>query len=297
MFITIFTPTYNRADLLKRVYDSLLLQGNPNFEWLIVDDGSIDNTKGVVEQFTDEDKIIVRYFYKSNGGKHTAINYGVQKAKGDLFFIVDSDDFLTTNAVQLKWEAWQKIKNNDKIAGIIGLSQFTNGTLIGDAFLKENWQIPFSDYYLKYNLKGDKSVAFKTAIMKEYPFPEKEGIKLVFEAVVWHEMAKKYDVHCLNNVIQLKEYLENGLTDSSYKLWYAQSMAFSFFQLIKNSTYSFYNYPKAFVGNFIHLIINSLLADENYFWQLKGIVNKIIYVLVYPRAYFSYWRMKSLIVK
>lgn len=297
MFITIFTPTYNRADLLKRVYDSLLLQGNPNFEWLIVDDGSIDNTKEVVEQFTDEDKIIVRYFYKSNGGKHTAINYGVQKAKGDLFFIVDSDDFLTTNAVQLKWEAWQKIKNNDKIAGIIGLSQFTNGTLIGDAFLKENWQIPFSDYYLKYNLKGDKSVAFKTAIMKEYPFPEKEGIKLVFEAVVWHEMAKKYDVLCLNNVIQLKEYLENGLTDSSYKLWYAQSMAFSFFQLIKNSTYSFYNYPKAFVGNFIHLIINSLLADENYFWQLKGIVNKIIYVLVYPRAYFSYWRMKSLIVK
>lgn len=297
MFITIFTPTYNRADLLKRLYDSLLLQGNSNFEWLIVDDGSIDNTKEVVEQFINEDKIIVRYFYKSNGGKHTAINYGVQKAKGDLFFIVDSDDFLTTNAVQLKWEAWQKIKNNDKIAGIIGLSQFTNGTLIGDAFLKENWQIPFSDYYLKYNLKGDKSVAFKTAIMKEYPFPEKEGIKLVFEAVVWHEMAKKYDVLCLNNVIQLKEYLDNGLTDSSYKLWYAQSMAFSFFQLIKNSTYSFYNYPKAFVGNFIHLIINSLLANENYFWQLKGIVNKIIYVLVYPRAYFSYWRMKSLIVK
>ncbi|WP_140487694.1 glycosyltransferase family 2 protein [Flavobacterium sp. GSA192] len=297
MFITIFTPTYNRADLLKRVYDSLLLQGNSNFEWLIVDDGSIDNTKEFVEQFINEDKIIVRYFYKSNGGKHTAINYGVQKAKGDLFFIVDSDDFLTINAVQLKWEAWQKIKNNDKIAGIIGLSQFTNGTFVGDVFLEDNWQISFVDYYLKYKLQGDKSVAFKTAVLKQYPFPEKEGVKLVFEAVVWHEMAKKYDVLCLNKVIQLKEYLENGLTDSSYKLWYAQSMAYSFYKLIDNGTYSISKYPKAFIWNYIHLCINSLLADENYFWQLKGIVNKIIYVLVYPRAYFSYLRMKSLIVK
>lgn len=294
--ITVFTPTYNRGYLLKQLYESLLVQKGVDFEWLIVDDGSKDNTKTIVQEFINQEKISIRYFYKPNGGKHTAINYGVQKAVGDLFFIVDSDDFLTENAVFLKYEAWQKIKDNDKIAGIIGLSQFTNGNLVGDAFLKENWQIPFVDYYLKYKLDGDKSVAFKTEIMKQYPFPEKEGIRYVFEAVVWHEMSKKYDVLCLNKVVQLKEYLEDGITDSSYKLWYLKSMAFSFYNLIDNNTYPFFKYPNKFIWNFICLAINSLLTNENYFWQLKGFQKKAIYLFFYPRAYFSFLRMRNKII-
>lgn len=296
MLITVFTPTYNRAYLLQRLYESLLKQTDSDFEWLLVDDGSTDNTREVVEKFQKEGNLKIHYYYKTNGGKHTAINYGVQKAKGDLFFILDSDDFLAENAIELKKNAWQKNKDNDKIAGIIGLSQFTNGNIVGDTFLNDNWQIPFVDYYLKYQLRGDKSVAFKTEVMKQYPFPEKEGIKLVFEAVVWHEMAKKYEVLCLNEVIQFIEYQEQGLSNSFYKLWYVQSMAFSFFQLIKNNTYSFSKYPSAFVWNYIHLAINSLLSGENYFWELKGLNKKIMYLLMYPRAYFSYLKMKRLIV-
>lgn len=297
MLITIFTPTYNRAHLLRRLYESLLVQKNTNFEWLIVDDGSSDNTRQLVQEFISEERILIRYFYKSNGGKHTAVNYGVQKAKGELFFIVDSDDVMTENAVQLKWDAWQKIKDNNKIAGIIGLSQFTNGEIVGNRFLKDNWEIPFSDYYLKYNLKGDKSVAFKTSVMKQYPFPEKEGIKLVFEAVVWHEMAKKHDVFCLNEVIQFVEYQEEGVSGSSYKLWYVKSLAFSFYKLIDNNTYSVFKYPKAFIWNYIHLSINSLLAGENYFWKLSSVKDKILYLFLFPRGYFSYLKLKNRIVE
>lgn len=294
--ITVFTPCYNRSTQLKRLYKSLLIQKCTNFEWLIVDDGSTDNSKEVIEEFILENKIKISYYYKNNGGKHSAINFGVQKATGGLFFIIDSDDFLKENAIELKFAAWQKIKYNDKISGIIGLSQFENGNLVGDSFLKENWEIPFVDYYLKYNLKGDKSVAFKTEILKEYPFPEQKGIRLVFEAVVWHEMDKKYNVLCLNEVIQVVEYLEGGLSNSYYQLWYFKSMAFSFYKLIDNNTYSIYKFPKAYFQNFIHLAINSLLAKENYFWQLKGLLKKLIYIAILPRAYFSFLRMKSQII-
>ncbi|WP_395064847.1 glycosyltransferase family 2 protein [Flavobacterium sp.] len=295
--ITIFTPCYNRASLLPQLYASLVSQSSHNFEWVIVDDGSTDNSKQVIEQFILENKFPIHYHYKPNGGKHTAINVGVNKANGTLFFIVDSDDFLSNDAVKITNDAFIKIKDNDKIGGIIGLSQFTNGAVVGDNFLHDYWQISFADYYLKYNLKGDKSVAFKTKIMKEFPFPEKEGVKYVFEAVVWHEMAKKYDVLCLNDVIQYKEYLDGGLSDSSYKLWYLKSMAFSFFKLIENDTYPIAKYPIHHKSNFLYLAVNSLLSNENYFWEMKGIKNKMYYIFSLPRACFTYFKLKNKVIK
>lgn len=296
-FITIFTPAYNRAHLLQRLYDSLLIQTYKNFEWLIVDDGSTDNTKQIVDKFIEENKLQIKYIYKDNGGKHTAINTGVQQANFDLFLIVDSDDFLPENAVSITFKAWQNVKDNSKVCGIIGLSQFTNGKIIGDKFLQENWQIPFVDYYLKYKLRGDKSVAFKTEILKKYPFPEKQGIKLVIEAVVWEEMSKKYDVICVNKVLQYVEYLENGLSDSFYKIWYIKSMAFSFFQLIENNTYPFSKFPKPHLMNFVYLATNSLLAKENYFYQLTSLKSKVLYIALFPRAYYAYHKMKNKILQ
>jgi len=204
---------------------------------------------------------------------------------------------LSADALVLIHNAWQNIKENPKVCGIIGLSEFTNGQTVGDAFLEEDWQLSFSDYYLKYHLRGDKSVAFKTSVMKEYPFPEQEGIRFVFEAVVWHEMAKKYDVLALNKVIQYKEYLEQGLSDSSYKLWYVKSLAYSYFRLIANQTYSFSRYRKDYFWSFIHLVINSLLSDTSYFAKLPSIKDKCLYLILFPRGYYSYRKMKHLIVK
>lgn len=296
MTITVFTPCYNRSGHLRQLYESLLIQNHKDFEWLIVDDGSTDNSKQLIEGFINDDILKIKYFYKNNGGKHTAINYGVKKAKKGLFFIVDSDDYLVENAIELHFNAWQAIRSNSKIAGIIGLSKFRSGEIVGDSFLKENWQIPFADYYLKYNLTGDKSIAFKTDILEQFPFPEKVGVRFVFEAVVWHEMAKKYDVICLNNVIQIKEYLEFGLTDSSNRRWYAKSMAFSYANLIENETHPFSKYPKVFIWNYIYLALYSLLSDENYLNELKFFHRKIIYYLVFPRAYYSYVNMRKLLI-
>ena len=291
--ITLFTPTYNRVHLLSRLYNSILMQDVIDVEWLIVDDGSIDDTEALIENFKKESIINIRYYKKSNGGKHTAINFGLQYAKGELFFIIDSDDVLAENALKNIKIHYQSIKNNDNICGIVGPSQYIDKQeIVGDYFLKNDWEVSFADIYLKYHLKGDKSVAFKTAVLQQYPFPEKQGVRFVFEAVVWHEMSKKYKVLAINEVIQKKEYLQDGLTDSSYKKWYVNALAFSFFHLIKNKTYPLLKYPHHFFWNYIHLAINSLLSGESYYKQLS-LIDKMLYLILYPRAYYTFLKLKD----
>lgn len=291
--ITLFTPTYNRAHLLSRLYNSILMQDVIDVEWIIVDDGSIDDTEALIENFQKESIINIRYYKKSNGGKHTAINFGLQNAKGELFFIIDSDDVLAENALKNIKIHYQSIKNNNNICGIVGLSQYIDKQeIVGDFFLRDGWEVSFADIYLKYHLKGDKSVAFKTEVLQQYPFPEKQGVRFVFEAVVWHEMSKKYKVLAINEVIQKKEYLQDGLTDSSYKKWYVNALAFSFFHLIKNKTYPLLKYPHHFFWNYIHLAINSLLSGESYYKQLS-LIDKMLYLILYPRAYYTFLKLKD----
>ena len=291
--ITLFTPTYNRAHLLSRLYNSILIQDVIDVEWLIVDDGSIDDTEALIENFKKESIINIRYYKKSNGGKHTAINFGLQYAKGELFFIIDSDDVLAENALKIIKTHYQSIKNNDKICGIVGLSQYIDKQeIVGDYFLKNDWEVSFADIYLKYHLKGDKSVAFKTEVLRKYSFPEKQRIRFVFEAVVWHEMSKKYNVLALNKIVQFVEYQKSGVSDSSFKKWYIQSLAFSFFHLIKNKTYPLLKYPHHFFWNYIHLAINSLLSGESYYKQLS-LIDKMLYLILYPRAYYTFLKLKD----
>ena len=291
--ITLFTPTYNRVHLLSRLYNSILIQDVIDVEWLIVDDGSIDDTEALIENFKKEGIINIRYYKKSNGGKHTAINFGLQYAKGELFFIIDSDDVLAENALKIIKTHYQSIKNNDKICGIVGLSQYIDKQeIVGDYFLKNDWEVSFADIYLKYHLKGDKAVAFKTEVLRKYSFPEKQRIRFVFEAVVWHEMSKKYNVLALNMIVQFVEYQKSGVSDSSFKKWYIQSLAFSFFHLIKNKTYPLLKYPHHFFWNYIHLAINSLLSGESYYKQLS-LIDKMLYLILYPRAYYTFLKLKD----
>ena len=294
-FITIFTPTYNRAHLLERLYKNLSEQEYQNFEWLIIDDGSTDNTREIIENYKREGKLNIQYFYKENGGKHTAINFGLEKAQSDIFFLLDSDDFLEKSATKVVAEKWDVIRNTPSLCGIVGLSKFLNKEVRTDAFPEDDWVVSFTDIYFKYKILGDKPVAFKTSVMKEFPFPNKKGIHFVFEAVSWHEMAKKYNVLAVNDLLQYKEYTEDGITRNTYKKDYVKGLAFSFFHLVKNRTYPFAKYPHHFLWNYIHLAINSLLSGESYFNQLS-LIDKIIYLMFYPRAYYTYSKLKDKVV-
>lgn len=214
--ITIFTPTYNRADLLPKLFESLRKQTDHHFEWLVVDDASSDNTEEVMKELiSKENPFSISYYKQKHGGKHRAINYALQNAKGDFFFIVDSDDYLKENAIELILEWTSEIKDNDKIVGVSGLKVLPDGVpTSGTPNFGERKYIDCSNFErYKYNIGGDQAEVFKTAILKANSFPEFEGEYFLEEAVVWNHLAELgYVVRWYPIPTYCCEYLETGLT-------------------------------------------------------------------------------------
>lgn len=213
--ITIFTPTYNRAYRLPDLYKSLQRQNCKDFEWLVVDDGSTDNTSELFEQWQVEEKTFsIRYFKQPNGGKHRAVNRGVKEAKGELFYIVDSDDILPSKSIETIIHYYNQIKDNIQFAGVCGLRAYHNGERIGG---ERNFGIldcTSLDFRYKYCIKGDMAEVIRTHVLKEFPFPEVEGEKFCPEALIFNRIATKYKLRYFYEKVYLCEYLEDGLTAS-----------------------------------------------------------------------------------
>ncbi len=221
MVLTIFTPTYNRKHTLRRLYDSLNQQTSKEFEWLVVDDGSTDGTEQLLDLWEKEQsEFKITYIKTQNGGKHRAINKGIQLANGELFFIVDSDDYITKDAVDFILTKSESILSDDTFAGIVGLKQIYSSKEIIDGEFCTGDYID-ADYLerRKYNLLGDKAEVFKTKILKHFPFPEFEGEKFVSEGLVWNKIALAgYKLRWYNHVIYLCDYLAEGLTKNMYNI-------------------------------------------------------------------------------
>lgn len=212
MKFTIFTPTYNRKELLEKLYESLKKQTYKDFEWLIIDDGSLDGTENSVRQFLEEKILNIKYFYKENGGKQRAYNYGVEKAQGELFICLDSDDKYVDNALETILKYWKKYENDSEIAGMGYLSIYENGEVIGTKFPEDEMIETQFNIYNKYKVKGDKGLMFRTNILKQFPFPVFDGEKFTTEAVVYNRISKKYKMIYVNEKIEIKEYQSDGLT-------------------------------------------------------------------------------------
>lgn len=216
--ITICTPTYNRAYLLDKLYISLKNQNFGFFEWLIIDDGSLDNTEEVVNSFIEEKLINIRYIKKKNGGKHTALNVGIDKAKGELFWIVDSDDYIVEDSLNYIWNKWSEIENKSKFAGLSGLRGYSNGNIIGSKSNNEYIDTDTLSYRYKYRISGDKAEVYRTDVLRKFKFPEFTSEKYVTEAVVWNRIANEnLKLRFLNKVTYVCEYLDGGLTNTSDK--------------------------------------------------------------------------------
>lgn len=218
MTVTVLTPTYNRADKLKALYDSLMKQTSKDFKWLVIDDGSEDNTSDVVCEFIENANFEIEYIKKENGGKHTALNVGIAKITTDLTFIVDSDDYLTDDAIFEICKEHERFKDNDRICGYSFLRQYPNGKING-SFDRKNEIIGnfIVQRINKNDANSDKAEVWKTTCLKEFPFPEFEGEKFLGEDTVWIQMALKYEVLFLNKPIYISEYLPDGLTDNRRK--------------------------------------------------------------------------------
>ncbi|MGL5962918.1 MAG: glycosyltransferase family A protein, partial [Fusobacteriaceae bacterium] len=213
--ITVFTPTYNRAYTLERLYRSLLSQTDKNFEWVIVDDGSTDGTEELIKKYICENKIDIIYEKKINGGKMSAINRGVFIAHGELFFIVDSDDYLENDAIEIINRYLKDLPSG--FAGLVFRKRNIRGKDFGkfpDDIIDSN---PVDIFY-KRKVLGDKAEIVKTEILKKYLFPLQENEKFIPEGVIWNRIGRNYNFRYIDRVIYNFEYIADGYTQNFSKI-------------------------------------------------------------------------------
>lgn len=216
--ITVVTPTYNRADLLPRLYESLVTQTNQDFEWLVVDDGSTDNTDELIRCYCQENVIKISYIKQENAGKHTALNRGIACIESELTFIVDSDDYLPADAVEIILSYHHKYKGTPGLCGYSFLRCHQDGR-VNTAYFPEDEKIAsYLETRINGNIGGDKAEVFYTDILKKYPFPVYEGEKYMPEDAVWMQMSGPYQMVHINRNVYICDYLEGGLTNTGRKM-------------------------------------------------------------------------------
>jgi glycosyltransferase involved in cell wall biosynthesis len=227
--VTVFTPAYNRGYIIGELYESLKNQTCKEFEWLVVDDGSVDNTEALFSEWMKEDnEFTIRYYKKENGGKHRAVNHALDLACGELFYIVDSDDILTENSIERVIQQISELPVNGdvKYAGICNLKGYYNGGVVGTTF-----EGNFIDCTVlerdKNGITGVKAEVIFTEILRKYPFPEFDGENFITEAVVWDRIAKDgYHFRFFNEINYLCEYREDGLTKQGLDLYYKNPLGY-----------------------------------------------------------------------
>ncbi len=254
MLLTIFTPTYNRGYILRKLYESLLKQTNSNFEWVVVDDGSTDDTEELVKMFIKENKIPIIYEKQHNGGKHRAINKGLNIARGDLFFIVDSDDYLTNDAIESILNFYEEAKSWQDFCGLIFNNIYEDGSCVGGKTFEDRLYCSLFDFRFKYKIKGDKAEIYVTRILRNFLFPDIPNEYFCPEALVMNRIADQYKMLYVNKGIYVCEYLPDGLTAKIIKI------------RMKSPQYSTIYYKELFYYNIP--FIQKLKAAIN-FWRFS----------------------------
>lgn len=204
MRFTVFTPTYNRAHTLHRVYESLLEQTLQDFEWLVIDDGSTDGTGELVERFKrSQSRFPVVYgVLPRNRGKHRAHNLAVSLCRGELFLVADSDDWIVPNAIERMDNHWSRLPDTTDYCGVAGLCADRNGDVVGTRYSPAEVHSTLRERLYVHHMKGEHWGFCRTDIARQYPFPNHiDGF--VPEGVVWLDIAKKYKDYCVNEVFRI----------------------------------------------------------------------------------------------
>lgn len=227
--LTIFTPAYNRAHTIDRTYQSLIRQTCKDFLWLIVDDGSTDDTKKLVEGWIRENKIPITYIYQENQGMHGAHNTAYKNITTELNTCIDSDDWMPHDAVEKIINAWKE-HSHEKYAGIIGLDQTADGKLIGTNFPENLKETTLQGFY-EAGGQGDKKLVYRTDIIKQYPeYPLFKGERYVGLAYKYMLIDQDWKLITLNEPLVTVEYQLEGSSFSMYRQYWNNPKGFAFFR-------------------------------------------------------------------
>ena len=269
MKLSILTATYNREKYLYKLYKSIIQNiktSNIEAEWIVIDDGSTDNTKTIIEKWRDlnNPKITIKYIYQKNLGKMAAINKGTERITGELTVDCDSDDYFTNNAFQIIEEYAPKLLKNKELYALCFLKENLEGKTSGKKFPRSNMLSTMFDLYFKQEIEGEKILVFNTQIRKKFKHELEKNEKFITEARMYHKMDEFYSILCINEIVQIGDYLKNGYTQNISKTF-------------NTSPNGYYKYFKEILQK-----------------GLKGVtLNKKIYVL----KHFLYFAIKKIFSK
>lgn len=287
--ITIFTPTYNRAYCLRELYESLLLEKRDRFIWLVIDDGSTDNTKALIDEFINERLIDIRYFYQENAGKMAAHNKGVQICDTELFMCLDSDDTLLPNSISILCTYWESIKNKKSLAGVVAPKKIVNelGKDLSNPFPNVALSTLTGLYKLGY--KGETALAFRTEILKKYPFKIFQGEKFIPEGTVYKIIDKYYKLAVLNSPLMLCIYRSDGYTRNiiKHQINSPKSMSYAHAIFLVYADLSLLGIIKSS----INYVAYSLIAGYSRSKILNDISNKTFIILLFPLGWIQKERL------
>ena len=304
-FLTIITPTYNRAERLKDLYCSLEKQSNKDFDWIVVDDGSTDNTKEYIESLIGNSSFRVTYIHKDNGGKHTALNLGIKAITSELTFIVDSDDKLTEDAVEIIKSYHDKYKSHrddSRLCGYSFLRAYSNGEINTGEFPVDEAIDSYLNQRINNGLLGDKAEVFYTEVIARYPFVEFDQEKFMPEDAVWLKMSGPYNMVHINKVIYISDYLEGGLTKSGrkMKIYSPYGMMYRSSVYINTPEVNLITKIKMYLLYVIYdhfskirdseKMISGTERDQKH--RLCAIKKGILYYMLYPIGIIIYWKWK-----
>lgn len=256
--LTVFTLSYNRAYCLHKCYESLLRQTCSDFEWLVVDDGSTDNTAQLVQSWIDEGKIPIRYLYKENGGMHTGYNTAYDNIFTELAVSIDSDDYMTDDAVEIITSHWRENKD-ERYAGMVFLDITEDGNVIGTK-MPDQKSATVYDLYNRLGVKGDKKQVYRPELIRPFVSPVFPGEKLFPTCFKYFQVDLTHEMLLFNEPVCVVEYMPDGYTKNIIKLYRKNLNNYIFYRKF------IMTYPNATLWHryrfAIHYVAESLLAKD-----------------------------------
>lgn len=296
MQLSILTPTYNRGNLLERIYESLIKNSkyDLSFEWLIMDDGSTDGTKEIVDNFIKEKKINIKYFYQENQGKAAAINNLINYAVGEFIIDCDSDDYFASNAFKIIKDKADILRNSSKLYAAVFLKCDMAGEVSGNKFKEDKYITTMFDLYFKDDVQGEKIILFKSDIRKKYRHELEKNEKFVTESRMYHKMDLKYKVVCFNLPLIIGDYRNDGYTNNISKIFIKNPLGYcKYFEEILN----YFDLKNVKLNKRMYLIKHYILfsylsKNNNIIKKIKGGFNKFLIAILYIPGYLFSWKYK-----